>query len=266
MFLDREMIPIGSNWRRDLQYEIGGTTTFLCILDEISVMRPWVAAEFCNAMRGQTLTGSPRVITLEKPGLNLEDALPVFVQALSADDPEGSRLHAVRRIRVSRRTVEVLASELHLSRFRAATIFPQTVAMLFQLALIPISGLCAFAAMLGIAAWAGWVEEMWNDMRFLHWLPRPAALVLLFFAAYLAGSGLRLTMVSQFQARTENPGALTFVQGFGTLGLLLFCAAWLHAFSPFVVGWALVLAALGWWRAGEFFTYSVVGDPRVARS
>ena len=265
-FLDRIKIPVGSNWRRELQYEIGESNTFLCILDQLAVTRPWVAAEFFNALRGLALTGSPRVIVLENSALNLDAALPLYRRALSADTTEGTKMHVLRRIRVSSRTVEVLSHELKPTNFEPASVIPPTVGIILELVLRPITVLCAFAAMVGLLAWVGWIVEMWNDTPLLHWLHPTAASVLFLSAAYLAGCGFRLTVVSKFQIRHDSPGTLAVAQGCSAIGLLLFCGRWAHAFSPLIQGWALVALAFGWWRAGNFFRYVALGDPTVTRS
>ncbi len=266
VFLDREKIPVGSNWRRELQYEIGGASTFLCILDQVSLTRPWVASELFNAMRGQALTGSPRIVTLENGTLSLDQARPVFARTLEQDTPEGAKMHLVRRIRVSQRTVDVLASELTPARFQAVSVIPQSVAIIFEALIRLVTMLCAFAAMAGLLAWAGWVYEMWNNTPILHWLRPHTAIALFLFAAYLAGCGLRLAVVSRFQVQHESPAALAFVQGFSGVGLVLFCAAWFQHMPPLVDGWALVAAAFGWWRAGAFFSYSALGDEKLRRA
>ena len=266
VFLDRIRIPLGSSWRRELQYEIGGANTFICILDQAAVKRPWVAAEFFNALRGQALTGSPKVLVLESPALTLSEALPIFSRALSEDTVEGTRMHVLRRIRVSGRTVEVLSHELKPERFQTPSVVPQTIALLVERVLRPITILCAFAAMVGLLAWVGWIVEMWKDMPILHYLRPRTASVLFLLIAYLAGCGCRLTVVSRFQIRHDAPGSLAASQAFGAIGLLLFCAAWFRAFSPLMEGWALVALAFGWWRAGSFFGYSVLGDRTLMRS
>ncbi len=266
VFLDRENIPVGSNWRRELQYEIGGANTFIGILDQVSLTRPWVATEVVNALRGQALTGSPRIITLENGVLNLDEARPIFKQTLEQDTPEGTRMHLIRRIRVSRRTVDVLASELTPARFKAISVVPQALAIIFEALVRPVTILCAFAAMMGLLAWVGWGVEMWNNMPILHWLRPYTAMSLFLLLAYLAGCGLRLAVLSRFQVRHDSPGSLAASQGFGTIGLILFCAVWLRYMPPLIVGWALVAALFGWWRAGSFFGYSAIGDQKLRRS
>lgn len=266
VFLDRVRIPLGSSWRRELQYEIGGANTFICILDQAAAKRPWVAAEFFNALRGQALTGSPKVLVLESPGLNLGEALPVFARALNEDTPEGTRMHVLRRIRVSGRTVEVLSHELQPALFQTESVVPQTIAVLLEGVLRPITILCAFAAMVGLLAWVGWVVEMWKEMPIFHWLHPRTASILFLLIAYMAGCGCRLTVVSRFQIRHETPGSLAASQAIGAIGLLLFCAAWFRAFPPLIQGWVLVAVVFGWWRAGSFFSYSVLGDRTLMRS
>jgi hypothetical protein len=266
VFLDRIRIPVGANWRRELRYEIGGANTFICILDQLAIKRPWVAAEFYNAIRGQALTGSPRVIVLESPSLNIEDALPIFGQALVADTAEGTKMHVLRRVRVSNRTVEVLSHEMKPAGFQPPSVIPQSIAILLEAVLRPITILCAFAAMVGLLAWVGWIVEMWNDMPIFRWLPLQAATALFLLIAYLAGCGCRLTVVSKYQLRHDDPGSLAVTQGFGAIGLILLCALWFRAFPPLIEGWASVAVAFGWWRAGSFFNYSVLGDRTLTRT
>jgi hypothetical protein len=265
VFLDRIRIPIGSNWRRDLRYEIGVASTFICVLDQLAVNRLWVAAEFFSAIHGQALTGSPRVIVVESPDLNLDAARPIFRDALIEDSAEGTKVHVLRRIRASNRTVEVLSHELKPERFQPASVVPNTIAVMLTSVLGPITVLCAFAAMVGLLAWLAWIVEMWNGMPILHRLNPGVTSALFLLLAYLAGCGCRLTVVSRFQIRHDDPGSLAASQGFGAIGLILFCALWSRALPPLIQGWALVAIAFGWWRAGAFFNYSVLGDPTLTR-
>lgn len=85
-FLDRASIPVGASWRRDLNRHLGECDTFLCVLDEKSVQREWVAAELLAAIEARQLTGTPEIVILIDPAIQhpSQSMLPVFQGVVSA--------------------------------------------------------------------------------------------------------------------------------------------------------------------------------------
>jgi len=261
VFLDLESIPVGSNWRRELQYEIGLTKTFICVLDQIAVTRPWVATELSNALQGLALTGSPQVIALENPELDLNRALPLFRQALI----EGNESHQVRRVSVSSRTVGMLSQELTPAHFQTPSVVPQFIGLLIELIMFPITIVSGLTTPLGFFAWVAWVVEMWFSAPILRALHPVTATALFLFFAYMVGSGFKRSVLSQFRVRSDSPGALAIRHVLSAIGFLPLTVLWFHEFPPLIQAWALVAFALGWWRSGEFVISAATRDRSLLR-
>jgi TIR domain-containing protein len=257
VFLDRKANPIGANWRRLLRQEIGLATTFICILDDKAISRPWVAAEFYNAVRGQNLTGLPHVIVLEPLNLNYHLAMPVFHQSLGNATPQTSLSVSPRRIVVSHRTVEVIASELKRSS-EPLTVVPGRVAMYLDGILVPVTSVGGFAGVLGLLAWLTWGYEMWNGFPIIRSINPLIAYGLFLLVGYLAGFASHLVIISRYQIRHEYPPDLAGTQMFSAIGLALLLLAWHTKVSPLIQGWEIVACFFGWWRAGLFVRYAAL--------
>ena len=70
-FLDRHSIPLGSNWRAELNRNIGQCDVFVCVLDEQAVTRSWVAAELMTAVDASLISGGPEILILLDPSVDL---------------------------------------------------------------------------------------------------------------------------------------------------------------------------------------------------
>jgi hypothetical protein len=258
-FLDLKDIPVGSNWRLELQHEIGRGSTLICLLDDTAAARPWVAAELYAAMRGQVRTGSPHVIIVLHPEFQQPSDIPIFRSILDIQREPTSILVPPRIVRLSPYSVDVIAWGLAPDRFRQAAVIPPNVAMQLERLLLPVTALGACAGPLGLLAWPLWIIEMWKNNPVLGALGVTGAAAFL-AVAFWFGFAARLAVISRYRVRHDDPKSLAAAHLFTAIGFAALALAWWRTFTPLVQGWSAVVALAGWWRAGRFVAFATLGD------
>jgi hypothetical protein len=264
-FLDLKSIPVGSNWRLELQHEIGRASTLICLLDDVAASRAWVAAELHAALEGQVRTGSPHVIVLLHPELRSQSDMPIFRSILDLEAESRSILFPPRIIRFSPYSVDAIAWGLAPTRFQETSVIPPKVARRMEGLLMPITALGALAGPLGLSAWGLWVIEMWKDNPVRGTMGEIAGVVAFLGVAFWFGFAARLTVISRYRVRHDDPKSLAVAHLFTAIGFAALAMAWWSTFTPLVQGWSAVLALAGWWRAGQFVAIANLGGGKGMR-
>lgn len=121
--------------------------------------------------------------------------------------------------------------------------------------LVPITSLGALAGPVELLAWILWLIEMWNNNPVRGMLGDVAGAVAFLAVAFWFGFAARLTLISRYRVRHDQPKSLAVAHLLSAIGFLALALAWLGTFTPLVGGWSAVVALAGWWRAGRFVTF-----------
>lgn len=252
-FLDRASIPAGSNWRRSLNENVVDCDVFICILDEKSVRREWVAAEVQSTLEARRLCGAPEMIFLLHPSARREgiQALPIFHAVLSL--PETAGMDRPRVIELNPQALDALVWGLAPGRYSPPAVLNPILSFPLRLALLPLFVVASLGFLLALFVALFASLEAMAKIPFTEWIVthRLSHHVVL-FSAFMLGASARYIIAAW--CGTEAPveprplvkAALPLVAAEGlTIALLALIP---HA-SPLVNGWAIVLAVAGWMTA-----------------
>ena len=223
VFLDRDFIKHGTNWRRELQRHIARSNVLISVLDPVGAGREWPARELESALWGCRRIGSPQILVMVGKGESADEAtgdvLPVFVSILGQKRSpyrEGRpRVILVREGEgVKYPTLPVVASGLGDGEYRSESVLPMgcsefmedmsPVLLLAGLGL-SLSSIAVMAVLYGLA-WAGKVPPQGI-----------AGSPLMSLGACLAGYGIGAALRAGVSAPWEWPTRSVMVRRFGLL-------------------------------------------------
>jgi hypothetical protein len=254
-FLDREGIGAGSSWRTVLNRCISDADVFVSVIEEEAKSRRWVAAETIAAVVGRAVSGSPQIITLIPAHVKEEPAqrgLAVF-QTLLRSSSSTSDDRSPRVLRVGRDSLQMIASDLHPSRYETGSVFPHDWALGFKYLTIPIVSVGPLSAVLGLPAALIFYLEYWGKTSLgsllAGWHLLGAACIL---GGYMTGFCARLVASTAFEVRHDKGRAMTVAHAIACGGLGALSLLWCQNVSPLQVGWSITLGFVGWYLAGFF--------------
>lgn len=257
VFFDREGIPEGGNWRRRLNLKLADANVIICLADQFSVEREWVAAELETALAGLHWTGLPEIVLLVHPDVSRppsEGAYPAFRNLLTEGDTV-QRPGEPRRITVKESTVATVASHFDQYSSSGGAVFPSRLAWLCRRLVGPLSRLGPFGQAPGKLAGLLSVLQWFGALRLTPRLDSAGLLgpmTLLF--AYWMGYMLSLALASRYevQAAEEVRRASVASHNLAILGF----ACWIGTAAPHLApiwwGWLIVCAGLGWFLGWDF--------------
>ncbi len=246
-YLDRVSNPAGASWRRSLNQHLGECDTFLCILDEKSVQRPWVAAELLAALEAHRLTGTPEIVILIDPKIQRASLpmLPVFRGAASAETepPVPGRPQILG---LNERTCSSLAWALAPGRFVPASVFTRATALPMMSAMGVLGRIGGLGILAGFIL--GFLVMLESMSRFpltsgladRGWL-EPVTLLSAFWLGFMA----RATIAWGCE-RTYSRQMGIAIPTIATAGFAYALFLLLPKVSALVTGWSAGLVAVGW--------------------
>jgi hypothetical protein len=246
-FLDRANIPAGASWRRSLNRHIGECDTFICILDEKSVQREWVAAELLAAIEAHRLTSTPNIVILMDPAIHRlsQNMLPVFRGVVSAatESPIQGRPQIVQ---LNRQTLSALVWGLAPGRFIPTAVFTRipAICVMGALSLLGwIGGLGIFAGfILGFLAILDRMAKfpLATGLADRGWL-EPVALL----SGLWLGSTARAALAWGYERTHDREMGIT-IPAMAAAGLSFAFFVLLTKTSIYVAAWSATLALAGW--------------------
>ncbi len=246
-FLDRASIPEGANWRQALNRQLGECDVFICILDERSVQREWVAAEVLAAIESRRITGGPEIILLMDPAIRngSRPMLPLFAGIVAAaDDPPMPG--CPRIVLLNEDTPTALAWGLAPGRFTSRAVFPQGALLSVKYPAIGLLVLAGLGVPAGLMLGFFTVLEGISGFPFRVWLMEHGGLIpLALLASFWLGYNARITVIVNFE-REHTRGVVIGLPILVMAGLAIFCLASIPQLSALVAGWAVVLLIWGW--------------------
>lgn len=246
-FLDRASIPEGANWRQVLNRQLGECDVFICILDERSVQREWVAAEVLAAIEARRITGGPEIVLLMDPAIRQgsRPMLPLFqgITAAADDPPMPGR---PRIVLLNAETPAALAWGLAPGRFTPRTVFTRGAALPVKYAMIGLGMLGGFGILAGyILGFLAMLEKMSGFPFSAGLMDRGWLVPVALLSVFWLGCTARATSAWKFgEDHTREIGAT--IPTIATAGLAMACIALAPHLSVLVAGWAVVLALAGW--------------------
>ncbi len=257
VFLDREGIPEGGNWRRRLNLKLAESNVIICLADQLSIEREWVAAELETALAGVHWTGLPEIILLVHAGVTrppTEAAYPAF-RALLTDESAVQQPGEPRRITVKASTVATVASMFDQFSSAGGAVFPGRLAWIYRRLMGPLTRLGPYGQAFGklggllcVLQWTGvfTATSRLESMRLL------GPLTLLF--SYWMGYMLSLALASRYEVQAAEEVRRTNVASHN-LAFIGF-ACWVGTAAPHLApiwwGWLVVCAGLGWFLGWDF--------------
>lgn len=246
-FLDRASIPEGANWRQVLNRQLGECDVFICILDERSVQREWVAAEVLAAIEARRITGGPEIVLLMDPAIRkgARPMLPLFqgIMAAADDPPIPGR---PRIVMLNADTPATLAWGFAPEQFTSRTVFPRGALLPVKYPMIGLGILGGFGTLAGFVLGFLALLEMMAGFQFSAglmdrgWLV-PVALLSFFWLGYTA----RATVVWKFEVdHSQETGSA--IPTLATTGLAMAAITLAPHLSGLATGWAAVLLVAGW--------------------
>lgn len=247
-FLDRASIPAGVSWRRALNLHLGISDAFICILDEKSVQREWVAAELLGAIEANRLTTAPEIVILVDPAIQRpsQPMLPVFrgvMAAASASPPIPGRPQILP---LNAQTHASLVWSLAPSRFTATSVFTRMVGLpiVFAMGLLSWVGtlglltgfILGFLTLLDVTAKLPLVPGL--AQRGLLW---PLMLLTAFWLGFIA----RGTVAWAFERNDSREIGAT-IPAIATCGLAYTLLLLAQSASVLYLAWSVVLVIAGW--------------------
>lgn len=246
-FLDRASIPVGANWRRTLNNHLGECDTFLCVLDEKSVQREWVAAELLAAIEARQLTGTPDIVILIDPAIQRpsQAMLPVFQGVVSAvtEPPVQGRPQILQ---FNEQTQTSLVWGLAPGRFVPTSVFTRATAIpIMSVMIVPglIGGLGIFAGfILGFLVMLEKTAKFPLTSGLADWgLLEPMTLL----SAFWLGCWARATIGWKYERDHGLEMGMT-TAAIATFGLAAALLVFVPKASALVAGWSAVLVVAGW--------------------
>lgn len=246
-YLDRASNPTGASWRRSLNEQLGECDAFVCILDEKSIQRPWVAAEMLTAIKSNRAIGTPDIIILIDPAIRRSPTrcLPIF-QGIIASADEPPVVGRPQILMLNGQTQSSLVWALAPGRFMPLSVFPRSVALPIMSILIIIGAL----GTLGLVA--GWILGFLAVLQQMAKFPFVAQVeshgwtsYLVVLTAFWLGFTARATIAWGYEReqRSSVGGAMPTIASCG----LAFTLCCFYGKVPIlVVGWSVVLAVFGW--------------------
>lgn len=246
-FLDRASIPIGASWRRALNHHLGECDAFVCILDEKSVHREWVAAELLAALEAHRLTGTPEIFILMDPAIQhlSQPMLPVFRGVVSAS----ASPHIPGRPQIlwlNAQTRSSLVWALAPGRFMPMSVLTRAVALVIAFAMILpgwVGGMGIFAGyLLGFLAM---LEKMakfpfTSGLAERGWL-EPMTLLTAFWLGFTG----RATIAWGYERDHGREMGVT-IPALATCGLAFALFLFVQRASILEMGWVAVLVIASW--------------------
>jgi len=246
-FLDRASIPAGASWRRALNEHIGECDTFVCILDERSVQRQWVAAEFLAALESRRLTGTPDVVVLVSPTVERpsQPMLPVFrgVVAAAATPPVRGRPQILR---LNKQTPSCLPWALAPPRFISTAVLTRIPTRLVLRVLTPLALIGGLGLLTGLILGFLAMLEKSAKLPFAAFLTDHGLLAAVtLVTAYWLGFVARGTIAWEFEHTGEREMSAT-MPAIATGGLALALLVLILNVPALIAGWSVALAFAGW--------------------
>lgn len=257
VFFDREGIPEGGNWRRRLNLKLADSNVIICLADQLSVEREWVAAELETALAGLHWTGLPEIVLLVHADVSRppsEAAYPAFRTLLTEGDTV-QRPGEPRRITVKEATVATVASHFDQYSSSGAAVFPSRSAWLCRRLVGPLSRLGPFGQapgkLAGLLSALQWFGALTMTPR-LDSAGLLGPMTLLF--SYWMGYMLSLALASRYevQAAEEVRRASVASHNLAFLGFACWIGTAAPQLAPIWWGWLIVCAGLGWFLGWDF--------------
>ena len=246
-FLDRASIPIGSSWRRSLNRHIGECDVFICLLDNKSAQREWVAAEMIGAIEGRKITNSPHIIVLADPEVQSVpcETKPIF-QTIIAAESNHSVLTRPHVVYLNDQTPSTIAWDLKPGRFVSTAIFPRFGAMIVMSLLAVLGLIGGLGMIMGFVLGFFALLEKMALLPFSTWIIShdvliPTVLLSGLWLGWTARSAITWGFEDYFY-REEGviPGIIA------TLGLAYVLIVLIPETSVYVAAWSVALAITGW--------------------
>jgi tetratricopeptide (TPR) repeat protein len=249
-FLDRASIPTGSNWRRSLSENVADCDVFICILDEKSVRREWVAAEVQSTLEARRISGSPEVFFLIHPNVRNQSAqaLPIFREVLSLSDAADA--DRPRFIELTPQAIEALVWGLSPRRYAPPAVLTELFALPIRLALssLFIVAVLGFLPAFAVALFAS--LEALAKLPFTQWIVDHRALIpTTLLSAFMLGICARCIITAWCgTGAPEEPQPLTkaALPTIAAAGLVMALIHFLPRASPIVEGWSALIVIAGW--------------------
>jgi hypothetical protein len=246
-YLDRVSNPTGASWKKALHHHLGDCDVFLCILDEKSVQREWVAVELLAALNARRQTGLPDIWILIDPVLQHSDQpiLPVFQGIISASNqaPIEGRPQILQ---LNAQTQAAIVWALAPGRYLPAAIFTRLVAL-------PIMFVMSFFALIGgLGIVTGFILGFFALIEASAKFP---------FSEGLAARGLvgPMTLLTAFSLGSMARGTIAWgheidhgremgptTPAIATIGLACAFGVLVPKVSALLWGWSFVLVVAGW--------------------
>lgn len=260
-FIDWACIQTGASWRRALNHNLGECDVFLCLLDDESAERQWVAAELLAAIESRRLTGSPEIVILIDPKIKRDSkrVLPIFHGVLSVDnEPYISGRPQIRQI--NEYTRSALLWGLSPREFTPISIFTHLVA-------IPIVKAMNFLGLIGtLGLFAGLILGLLTMMEKIAGFPFASLLAewnlmefLTLLTAFWLGYTARVTIAWRYELDNGRDIG-TSLPTIATLGLVYALLLFVPKVSFFILSWTVVIAIAGWMTVATAFR--LVGTER----
>jgi len=246
-YLDRASNPTGASWRRSLNEQLGDCDAFVCILDEKSVQRPWVAAEVFAAVKSNRSIGSPEIIILMDPDIRRSTmrCLPIFEEIIAAAD-KPPVVGRPQILMLNTQTKSSVVWALAPGRFLPLSVFPRVVALPIMLILTP------FGAIGIVGMFAGWILGFLAVLQHMAKYPFVTQVeshgwtsCLTLLTAFWFGFTARATIAWSHERPQQSSGG-GVMPTISTCGLGFAFCCFYGKVSGLVVGWSVVLAIFGW--------------------
>jgi hypothetical protein len=246
-YLDRTSNPTGASWRGSLNQHLGECDAFVCILDEQSAQRKWVAAELLAAIEAHRLAAVPEVIVLIDPAVNRrsQNVLPLFRGVIAAAD-EPPTHGRTQFIELNEEACTAVAWALSPKRLVCTSVFPPGPASLVQFAMMLIAIVGAFGVFAGfILGFLAMIEKAGNfpltsGLAAVGWLEPITLLTALWF-----GYTCRAAIAWRYERESVSDIG-TAIPTIAVCGLIGAGAVFAPNVSILVLGWSIVLALVGW--------------------
>ncbi len=251
-FLDRASIPAGANWRKTLNRHIGECEAFICILDEKSVQREWVAAELLATLEARRLTGTPDIVIVMDPVVKRPDQpmLPVFRGVVSASGlpPVAGRPQIVTR---NEQTQAALVWSLAPGRFVPKTVFTPVTALPLFLAMTALGVIGGLGILTGpILGFLAMLERAAGFPFGARLADRGWSVPVALLSALWLGFTARAAIGWKFEEHRGREMGAAF-PAVAAIGLAMTCFTLSTHVSALLAGWAVVLGTAGWLTAAS---------------
>lgn len=246
-FLDRASIPVGTSWRRSLNQHVGECDVFICLLDNKSVQREWVAAELIAAIEGRKITSAPHIIVLADPEiLKLPSGTKPVFQAIMDAEKESGVSTRPQIVYVNNQTLESVTWDLQPGRFASTAVFPRFGAMIVMSVLALFGFIGGLGMIMGVVLGVFAVLEKWTSLSFSAWIVShdvliPTVLLSGLWLGWTARTAITWGFEDYFY---RQEGVVPCI--IATLGLAFVLIVLIPETSIYVAAWSAALTIAGW--------------------